>query len=111
MLLALVGLGDKRVGIGGQLADLVDAAPVLGGLATPGAQAALVDVASNPSFDLIDRQAAAKAFAAAVARRGVLLTTRAIGTQYDRYNASEGLDAETQQVFGSVLDVIEARNK
>lgn len=89
----------------------VHAAPVLGGLATPGAQAALIDIASNPSFDLIDRQAAAKAFQAAVARRGVLLTTRAIGTQYDRYNASEGLDAETQQVFSSLLDVIEARSK
>jgi CheY-like chemotaxis protein len=89
----------------------VHAAPVLGGLASHTAQLALVNLASDTNFDIVDRQAAAKAFAAAVERRGVLLTTREIGAQFDRYNASESLDTDTQAVLASILDTIEARSK
>lgn len=31
--------------------------------------------------------------------------------QYDRYNQSEKLDRDTQQVLGAILDSIEARSK
>jgi hypothetical protein len=55
-----------------------------------------------------DRQAAAAAFAQAVTSRGLFLTQQQIATQFDRYNASERLDAETQAVLGSLLDAIEA---
>ena len=48
----------------------------------------------------------------AIAKRGVLLTTQDLKQQYDRYNASESLSTETQQLLGRVLDLIEqaARN-
>ncbi len=87
----------------------VHAAPALGGIASPAAQQALVRVASNSNYDSTDRQAAAKAFAAAVAKRGLLLTTNEIRHQYDLYNASESLDTSMQQVLAAVLDVIEKK--
>jgi hypothetical protein len=68
-----------------------------------------VNVVSDDNYDLAERQAAAKAFTAAVAKRGVLLTTREIGTQYDRYNASESQSKDTQQVLAAVLDAIEKK--
>jgi hypothetical protein len=85
------------------------AAPALGGLGTPAAQQALVEAASDPNIDLADREIAAKAFAAAVARRGVLLTSLEIQQAYDRYNASAQLDADTQRVLGALLDTIERK--
>jgi CheY-like chemotaxis protein len=84
------------------------AAPVLGLLATPGAQLALVDLASQNARPAADRRAAAIAFASAVRKRGVLLTTDQITRQYDRYNNSAALDQETQQILGSILDTLEA---
>jgi hypothetical protein len=85
------------------------AARLLGMLGTPRAQRALVNRASQNATDLAGRQAAAAAFAAAVALRGTLLTTAEIEQQYDRYNESEHLDTETQAVLGSLLDAIEKR--
>lgn len=87
----------------------VHAAPVVAGIATHNAQLALVELASDNNADILDRQAAAQAFAAAVKRRGVLLTTGEIGIQFDRYNASETQTEETQLVLASILDTIEAR--
>jgi hypothetical protein len=87
------------------------AAQVLGYLGTPSAQASLINVASQNNRDLGGRQAAAQAFDVAVKRRGVLLTSDSILTQYDRYNASATLDAATQQVLGSILDSIESQTK
>jgi hypothetical protein len=84
------------------------AAAVLGKLGTPTSQKALVDLASQYTRPLSDRQAAAAAFAAAVKARGLNLTQQQIMTQFDRYNASERQDAQTQAVLGSVLDAIEA---
>lgn len=55
------------------------------------------------------REAAAAAFAEAVRRRRTLLTTDEIRRQFERYNQSEFLDAETQAVLGSILDVIEGK--
>ncbi len=36
------------------------------------------------------------------------MTSAEIGRQYDRYNASEDLDADTQKILGLILDCIEA---
>ena len=83
------------------------AATVLGYFGTPSAQQALVDFASDTSQDLAARQTAAQAFAVAVGRRGLLLTTAQIAQQYDRYHAGASLDQPTQQVLGSLLETIE----
>jgi HEAT repeat protein len=83
------------------------AAKVLGEIGSPDAQQALVDFASRPTLPIEQRRAAAAAFAAAAEARSVLLTTAAIDRQFERYNASEALPVETQQVLGSILDTIE----
>lgn len=85
------------------------AAQLLALIATPKAQTALLEFASQPARPLEDRKAAAAAFASAVDVRGVLLTTNQIRNQYDLYNASEALDQNTQAVLGSLLDAIEAK--
>jgi len=85
------------------------AAHVLGLMGTPSAQRALVQVASQNARPLAQRQAAAKGFVAAVARRRVRLTTEEIKLQYERYNQSETLDPATQEVLGSILDAIEGK--
>lgn len=84
------------------------AANLLGLLATPDAQLALVELASLNARPIGQRRAAVAALEAAVERRGVLLTTDRILDQYDRYNASESLDTDTQELLGALLDTIEA---
>jgi len=84
-------------------------ARVLGLLGTARSQDALLEFASQFARPIADRQAAAAAFAEAVKRRGLLLTRQQIRQQYDRYNASETQDAQTQAVLGSILDTIESR--
>ena len=83
------------------------AATTLGKLGTPSAQKALVDFVSQRSIPIALRQAAANEFRASVTRYGLLLQQTEILQQYDRYNASEQDDAETQAVLGSLLDTIE----
>lgn len=78
-------------------------------LGSPAAQRALVDWASQNALPIERRQAAAEAFRASVAEWGLLLTTTEILRQYERYNASERLDAQTQALLGGLLDVIERR--
>lgn len=82
---------------------------VLAALGTAGSQRALVDFASNPSAPLEDRQQAARAFAASVQRHGKLLTPTEVSLQFDRYNASETSDRQTQQVLAHLLDVLESK--
>jgi hypothetical protein len=82
---------------------------VLGGLGTAPSQVALVDYASSHSAAIEARRAAAKAFVASVQRHGLQLNRDQILRQYDRYNASETADADTQQVLGQILDVIEKK--
>lgn len=86
-------------------------APLLAAIGSAHAQTTLVNLASQSSFPLEARRAAAEAFAAAVQKRGIMLTQPQIREQYERYNASETADAETQQVLGSLLDAIESRTK
>jgi len=85
------------------------ASQLLGLLGTAEAQRALVEVSSQNARPLAERQAAAKAFDAAVKSRGTMLTTTEIDLQYLRYNQSERLDGETQTVLASILDTIEAK--
>ncbi len=87
------------------------AAAALGSLNTRHGQQALVEVASRPVHPIELRTAAAKAFQENVRRNGILLTTKQILLQYDRYNQSETMDAATQQVLGSILDTIEAPSR
>jgi CheY-like chemotaxis protein len=84
------------------------AAQSLALLGTPASQRSLVDFASHLSVPIEARQQAARAFAESVRRHGILLTEVEILHQYDRYNASRSLDADTQQVFGSLLDSLES---
>jgi hypothetical protein len=80
---------------------------VLAALGTGQAQTALLDYASAYTLPIESRRAAAKAFAANVERHGLNLTREEIHRQYDRYNASETADADTQQVLSQILDVLE----
>lgn len=85
------------------------AAAILARLATPQAELALIEAASQTYLPLPARDAALAAFADAVKRRGILLTQDQIVLQYDRYNQSRTLDAETQRIRSAILDVLESR--
>jgi CheY-like chemotaxis protein len=77
-------------------------------LGTPASQRALVNFASHQSVSVEARRAAARGFAESVGRHGILLTAEEILRQYDRYNASASLDADTQAVLGNLLDTLES---
>lgn len=81
----------------------------LGHLGTHADQRALADLASHGSRELVQRQAAATALRASLARRGVQLTTNEVHEQYARYNRSDIESPESQAVLGSILDALEAR--
>jgi hypothetical protein len=85
----------------------VRAATVLGELPSPQAQRALAEAASVEVSSVATRRAAANAFANSVARFGILLTTTEMLAQYDRYNASESKDQQTQESLASILDALE----
>ena len=87
------------------------AARLLGLFGSPASQRALVSMASQHGRPLGERQTAAEALRAAVGRHGILLTTDEILLQYDRYNRSRELDAETQKVLSSILDTLESRTR
>ena len=55
------------------------------------------------------RRASAGAFGESVLRYGILLSTKEILRQYDRYNQSETEDRATQKVLGAILDALEER--
>ena len=93
----------------GSIETAPTACHVLGRLGTPEAQRTLVGLASTHLLPLPIRQAAAESFQTAVERKGMLLTRPEIHRQYDLYNRTEKLDRPTQQVMGSILDVIESQ--
>lgn len=84
------------------------AAAILGNLNSAESQRALVELASRWTQPLDVRKAAVQAFRRNTREHGILLTTAEISRQYDRYNASENLDVNTQRVLGLILDCIEA---
>ena len=87
------------------------ASVILSSLGTPQAQRELVNFASQSTAPVDERKKVVEEFAKSVETGGTLLTTREIQLQYDRYNASEFEEKETQNVLGSILDVIEARKR
>jgi len=84
---------------------------VLALLGTAGSQTTLIDFASQRTMSIESRRHAAEAFAVSVRRFGILQTTTQIIRQYNRYNASETADLETQQVLGQLLDTLESRRQ
>jgi hypothetical protein len=83
---------------------------VLAALGTAASQTALLDYASAHTLPIEARRTAAAAFATNVSRHGLHLTREEVLRQYDRYNASETDDAETQQILGQILDIIENKS-
>ncbi len=86
----------------------VRSAVALGDLGSARSQKALVDQASRTTLPFAVRQAALAAFRCSTKKYGILLTTDAIRLQYDRYNQSAEMDAESRQIFGQILDALEA---
>jgi len=76
-------------------------------LGTADSQQLLLDYVSINSLPLETRREAGDALAKSFEHFGKLLTTEEITRQYDRYNASETADRNTQQVLGRVLDLLE----
>lgn len=76
-------------------------------LGTADSQQMLVDFVSINSLPIEARRQASDALAKSVERFGKLLTSAEILRQFGRYNASETADADTQQVLGQVLDILE----
>jgi DNA-binding response OmpR family regulator len=83
------------------------AADLLALIGTHTAQKTLVDLANMATQPLAMRQSAAAAFSRSVRKYGVQLTSAEMQQQYDRYNASEIEDAESQQLLALILDAIE----
>jgi CheY-like chemotaxis protein len=81
---------------------------ILGSLATPKAQLALVEYASLTEPTHADRMKAVEQFASAVKKRGLFLTKTRIQQQFDLYNSSEQATPETIEILGNLLDAIEA---
>lgn len=99
---------DRRIGT---IDDPLQLTPTwcqtLGNLGTPLAQRQLADVASQNQLPIELRQAAVAGLENAISRQGIMLTNEQIQLQYDRYNASEDLPEETQQILAAVLNAIE----
>ena len=78
---------------------------------TPYAQQALVDLAGDKRFGVDVRNRAVDAFERQLADNGSLLRGPEIKAMYDRYNASEKEDDQTQRVLSRLLDVYENATK
>ncbi len=87
------------------------AAQILGNVASPAAQRALVEFASQPRTSVADRRAAVAAFAAAIRRRGIGLTAEQIQSQAELYDKLADVDAASEEVLWSILDVIQTRGE
>ncbi len=87
------------------------AAKVLSQRNTHAAQLALVDFASQNALPVEPRQVAVEAFRESLKRNGVLLSYDEIKRQADRYDESEGLEKETQEVLWSILDGLQTIKK
>ncbi|MCC7087241.1 MAG: hypothetical protein IT427_19740 [Pirellulales bacterium] len=83
------------------------AADLLASIGTHAAQNALIDLANLGTQPMAIRQTAAAAFSRSVRKHGVQLTSAEIIGQYDRYNASERENADSQQLLALILDAIE----
>lgn len=86
----------------------INAIAVLRQINSAQSQQSLVDLASRLTQPIEVRSAAGEAFQYSTEQFGILLTTTQISRQYDRYNASEGGDQETQRILAAILDSLEA---
>ncbi len=80
---------------------------VLAVLGTADSQQLLLNFISTGTLPIESRRTAAKALTTSVGHFGKLFTSDEILRQYDRYNASETADSDTQEVLGEVLDLLE----
>jgi len=80
---------------------------VLAVLGTADSQQLLLNFISTNTLPIESRRTASQALATSVKRFGKLLTSGEILRQYDRYNASETADSDTQEVLSEVLDLLE----
>lgn len=80
---------------------------VLAVLGTADSQQLLLNFISTGTLPIESRRTASKALTSSFERYGKLLTSDEILRQYDRYNASETADSDTQEVLGEVLDLLE----
>lgn len=87
------------------------AAELLGEIGTGESQRAFLELAGSAVQPLAMRKAAVAVFARSVRKHGILLLTDEIRRQYDLYNSNAGRDAETHEVLGAVLDVIEHKDE
>lgn len=86
--------------------------PSLAAMAVAGtadSQGVLADFASQATQPVEMRRLAAEEFNQSVQTVGCLLTAEEIVRQYDRYNASEAADADTQEILGQILDALEGK--
>lgn len=81
---------------------------ILGQLATPKSQSALVEAVSRNDWPVALRGKALSALRKAVEKRGVQLTTQQILRQYERYNQSAQSPPEVRKILGLALDCLEA---
>ena len=82
---------------------------VLERIGTRDSQAALVEAASNAALPSAARTAAVDALAKNLAAHPLQLNRAQVLLQYDRYNASETAEPETQEILGRILDLIERK--
>ncbi|MHB8901437.1 MAG: hypothetical protein ACYC6Y_22025, partial [Thermoguttaceae bacterium] len=87
------------------------ATTILANTGTPEAQKSLIELASRWTQPLTRRKAAVDALWNNAEGYGILLTSREILQQYDRYNASGALDPSSQQVLSAILNCLEAPSK
>ncbi len=75
------------------------------------AQNALIDLMGDVRFDVSTRRRALEAFKKQLGANGSLLRGPDVSKMYDRYNASETEDVETQKVLSEALDAYEQATK
>ena len=90
-------------------ATAADTCRVLGELGTAAAQTRLLETASNLQLPVALRRIAADSFSVAVEKRGLMMSRNQILGQYARYNASANEPAESQQILGELLDILESK--
>lgn len=84
---------------------------VLGQLGSPFAQSQLVNLANQSDLPIEIREKAVSAFAEAVKRRGIMLTSTQIKIQYKRYDTSLAEKEANRKILSDILEVIEQRGQ
>jgi CheY-like chemotaxis protein len=91
---------DVNIGQGLELAAAVK---------SPAMQAAICETAANALLALELRRKAAEMFGKSVETFGVLLRGQQLQQLYDKYNLTESEPKETQELLGSLIDLVEQK--